>query len=108
MTLGTLRTLGVLIIQGSKLCHGERSSVQTRAQSVSGGGTMQWQLRCCLLASTYSKTQLSEYLLHQLGGFVLQETEYSSLSIMSGLLYAGASLVAQIVKNLCVVQEIKV
>ena len=54
------------------------------------------------------KTQLSEYLVRQLGGFVLQETEYSSLSILSGLLHAGASLVAQIVKNLCAVQEMKV
>ena len=53
-------------------------------------------------------TVLSEYLVHQLGGFVLQETEYSSLSILSGLLYVGASLEAQIVKNLSAVQEIKV
>ena len=54
------------------------------------------------------KTQLPKYPVHQLGGFILQETEYSSLSIFSSPLYVGASLVAQIVKNLSAVQEIKV
>ena len=59
MTLGTPWTLGVLITQGNKFCNGEHSSAQTRVQSVSGGRTMQWQLRCCLLASTYSAVWVS-------------------------------------------------